>query len=419
MLLIGCILWIVFVLRVASVRFFKNPTGSLFNPLFYINILALFYIILPLTLIPYTLTVVKWQISNQVFNQAVFLSFWYSFVFFGFYVASKDHDVRFCSFNASPDCVIVAKCLNVILCLLLSYIILFKVPLIIPLRGTRGEAYSAYQTLIEAPFKLRIIMFLHIGVMYYLFAKYRKFRWLLPLLLYLLIDYSHGGRIASVMCGLFFYTMLVLNNRKTYLKYAILVIFIMLSLGVIQRSSGSDTDMLWKLYSGIMEFTNTYLTTIFMCGHPDFHMDLSEYLMWIVSKLFPGGIIGKMTGTEGWYGEMLSNKIDLGFGLGGNIITESLVYGGFVGSILNPLFIGILCYWLNSMKGKTTYIGSYIIILFCLPMQENFRQYFWGYIFYPLQLAFFWGIWVCPDWGKNIYTYLKTCPHDFCRRNND
>lgn len=401
-----CVLYILFVLRIAFRRFEANPSGSLLNPLFYLVVLSAFYFILPLTISHFTLSIIGWNIHSETILKCTFISFYYCVVFLGFYLSSKDHAVQFAGGATKKEGILLAKILNALICILLLYIIVARVPSVFAVRGSRVAAYSLYQHSIESPFKLRIIMLVHFGILWLLFIRYRKYKWLLPLLAYLIIDFSHGGRIASVMTCLFFYIILVIDKKKTFLRWAIAAVILFLAAGVLQRDTVA-ASIVWKLYSASLEFVNTYLTTIFLCEHPEYHQGALEYIIWSISKILPGGLVGRVMEFEGWYGELLSDRIGLGYGLAGNIISEALIYGGWLGGIINPFLIGGICLFVNSMKGKKTLAGSWSVLFLCLPMQENMRQFFWGYCFYPIQLVFFWGIWACSNWNAVVLETAK------------
>ena len=382
-------------------RFHRNPSGSLLNPLFYMVILSLFYFIIPLIFLPFSLKVMDMEVSQRTIFKSCFLSFYYTSIFFLFYILSKDRNVRFSCVQFNNKSIKIAKIINICICILLIYIIIFRVPHILALRSSRGVAFGMYNNLIEGPFKFRLVLLFHLGIISFLFIKFKRYKYFLPLICYLIIDFSHGGRILSVIVLLFFYIHFVIDRGKSYIKYSFIAIISLIILGVLQRDS-SEFQLMWKIYSSVTEFCNTYLTTVYLIEHPEYSQDISSYTVLWISRCVPGGMVGKMMGIDTWYGELLSQEIGQGYGLAGNIISESLVYGGFYLALINPILIGFICYVINNLKGKDTLAGFWFVMYLCIPIQENFRQYFWGYVLYPVQLVFFWGIWAYPDWFKKI-----------------
>ena len=381
-------------------RFIKCPTGSLSNPLFYIVGFGALYFLLPASYLDYILLVAGLSAKASTVIECQWFSIWYETVFFMFYLLSNDYQLRFNTTKANDSVVNVCWWLNVLLCCFLLFIIIIYVPKIFALRDNRGAAFELYEYSVNSPFRFRQITYCHIVIMFVLVWAKRKLIYLLPCTAYLIIDYSHGGRTSSLIILLFVYFCLILIKRKTYINYALISIVFLTAVGLLQRSDSSKFSEL--AFTSGMEFSNTYITTAYLLEHSDYKLDSIEYIFVSLMKLFPGGIVDKMTGFV-WYGDLLSEKVGLGYGLAGNLITEALIYGGKLFAIINPVLIGGILFILNEMSLKKTLFGILSILLLCFTMQITIRQYFWGFIFYPLQIILFYCIWAFPDFKKRIF----------------
>lgn len=382
-------------------RFLKNPAGSLINPLFYLLAFSTLYLLVPLLYIDFALTVVDIDIPVWAVKQAFGWSMWYVVIFYLFYLFSSD-----------INCVFSGNCINhklikplfivyIFLSLVMLYIVLRYAPSVYAIKSDRGAALLLYETYVNGPFKLRILMYLHLVTIFMLFWRYKKYLYLSPCLLYLILDNSHGGRTVSFMILCFVYFLIVVKEQKTYLKYAICIVISFVFVGLLQRSTSSD--LMWNLYMSGAEFSNTYLTTLYLLSHPDYLLDGDSYFFVSLSKILPGGIVDKILGFGEWYGNQLSDDIGLGYGLSGNIMTEALVYGGKLFCFFNPLFIGLFCFLLNRNNHRRTLFFVLYTLLFCISMQNVVRSYFWGFALYPLQFLLFFFFWLKSEYSKLVF----------------
>ena len=394
------IVYLFLVLFILIRRFVQCPTGSLSNPLFYIVGFGALYFLLPASYLDFILIVAGLTVKESTIVECQWFSIWYETVFLIFYLFSNDYRLRFNTTKANEAVVNVCWWLNVIFCVFLLFVLIIYVPKIFALRADRGAAFELYEYSINSPFRFRQITYCHIAIMFVLVWAKRRLIYLLPCIAYLIIDYSHGGRTSSLIILLFVYFCFILVKRKTYIKYAVISIVFLTAVGLFQRSDSSKFSEL--AFTSGMEFSNTYITTAYLVEHPEFKLDPLEYIVVSIMRLFPGGIIDKMTGFI-WYGDLLSEKVGLGYGLAGNLITEALVYGGKFFAIINPILIGTILFIINEMSLKKTLVGILSVLLLSFTMQITIRQYFWGFILYPLQIILFYCIWAFPDFRKRIF----------------
>lgn len=384
-------------------RFIKNPAGSLMNPLFLLLIFSLFYFSLPALYIEYALMIMRTSVKIDTIETAKLYSIVYIFCFFVFYLLSKDH--KFCFTDSSPSnmTVGISKILWGVISLFLIFLIIMYFPKIYVLRDSREMALDAYEHLINMRFKLRLILYAHLCIIFVLFWKDKSLFWLFPCLLYLIIDYSHGGRTMSLLVILFSYLILILKTDKHYLKFAIIIVFIMATSGLVQRAN-ADGSIYWYLYFSGLEFSNTYLTTVlYLDDMSIYEQSTFEYVVVSLSKIVPGGLADKYFGFGEWYGNGLSEQLGFGFGLAGNLITEALVYGGKTWAFINPIVIGSFMLTLNKSNIHKNLWGFFFILIICITMQNMVRSYLYGFVLYPIQIIVFLLFWTNTELKKRIF----------------
>jgi hypothetical protein len=211
----------------------------------------------------------------------------------------------------------------------------------------------------------------------------------------------------SLLVLLFCYLLLVLKTEKHYFKYAIIVAFIMVISGFLQRSN-IDGPIYWNLYFSGLEFSNTYLTTvIYLDDMSIYEQSAFEYIVVSLSKIMPGGLVDKYFGFGEWYGNGLSEQLNFGFGLAGNLITEALIYGGRTWAFINPMVIGSLMLTLNRSNIYKNLWGFFFMLIICITMQNMVRSYMYGFLLYPIQIIVFLLFWTGPELKKKniLITY--------------
>jgi hypothetical protein len=167
---------------------------------------------------------------------------------------------------------------------------------------------------------------------------------------------------------------------------------------------GVWSNFSWNLYMAGTEFSNTYLTVLFILDDANIYKGSPcDYMMVSLSKMFPGGLVDKYLQFGEWYGNELSDKIGIGYGLAGNLITESLVYGGKLWCIINPLLIGSFLLLLNKLNIYKNLLGFLYILILCITMQNITRSYFYGFVLYPLQILFFPLFWSIVEIKKKLF----------------
>lgn len=389
------------VLRILFRDFRKNPAGSLINPLFLLLLFSLLYFLVPLLYLDLILETTQFPDSSVNKISLYLFSIWYILIFLFFYKKSNPIECNFSDISPSYTVYRSSCYIYYIINIILILIVILYVPSIYSLKEDRGAALNLYEGMVNSRFKLRILMYCHFCSIFIIFWKKKTLKVLLPCLLYFIIDYSHGGRTVSLMTLLFCYYIYILKTQKTHIVFFLIIILLLLIAGIIQRSSSDE--LLWNLYMGGAEFSNTYLTTVYLVDHPDYRLDGLSYFIVSLSKIFPGGMVDKMLGFGEWYGNELSNDIGLGYGLAGNLITEGLVYGGMLFAIINPILIGLVCFFINKMRHRKELFFILFSLILSVSMQNIVRSYFWGFILYPIQILCFYLIFFYQDYFKRVF----------------
>lgn len=394
------LVWILFIVIIVKLikDFRKNPAGTLLNPLFFLTLYSALYFLLPLFYIEYVLEVTNFPFQLHK-TECMAWSLWYTGVFYLCYLKSSPMDFKLLDTGPSRYTYMYSKWVYWIISCVVILIIIIYVPSVLAVRDDRGAALSLYEAF-NSRFRLRILMYCHYCVMFIMYWKHRKLKYFWPCLLYCIIDYSHGGRTVTLMSFTYFYIFLVHKTKKTYLLVASCAVLAMILSGVFQRSSVSE--FIWGLYMAGAEFTSTYLTTVYMVDHPEYHIDGFNYFFVALSKVLPGGMVDKMLGFGEWYGNPLSDKIGLGYGLAGNLITEALVYGGKLFGIISPILMGLFCLLLNRIKRRDTLFVFLYTLLLTITIQNIVRSYFWGFCLYPIQILAYYLVFLYSDYRKKI-----------------
>jgi hypothetical protein len=88
-------------------------------------------------------------------------------------------------------------------------------------------------------------------------------------------------------------------------------------------------------------------------------------------------------------------------------MSEALFYGGVPFAVASPFIIGGFLLLLNRMKWHTKIIGLTYILILIVSMQNIVRTYFYGFMFYPLEIILFALFPALSDLKKNIF-YFNT-----------
>lgn len=236
--MIPLILTLLIIVFISLIKGFKeNPTGSILNPLFWLLLYSSFYFLIPLLYLDYSLEVTQFKCSTHAKSSAALLSIWYVLIFYICYLKSSNITCIFSKNSPSRISYIFSlACYTLITCLLI-FIIIRYVPSIYALKDDRASALTLYESTVNGRFKLRILMYCHFCTMFILFWNNKKLYYLLPCILYVLIDFSHGGRTVTLMNLTFCYFIITLKTGKTYVIHIFCCLLLMIISGIVQRSS--------------------------------------------------------------------------------------------------------------------------------------------------------------------------------------
>lgn len=367
-----------------------NCRGAIINPILYLLMFSYLYLLIPNFYISYVIyDVYNLDISASAFQLSEIVCLWHVIIFYIYYLFSKDSIVLPNDNRPYMGVYQISLVVYILLSTFYLFILVKDVPGVFALRGNREEALQRFYQTIQARYKLAILNYIFFGVTTVVLWKTRNLLWLLPLLTICVMDFSHGGRTMTFMVFIYSYINIVLIKNKLFFKFALGSILFMMAVGVLQRAG--DSTWWWSLYTAGAEFSNTRVTTSYVLDVPRIHGDLFQHAIISVLKIFPGGISNKLYGIPDgmWYGEELSQHLDLGFGLAGNIATEAIFYGGIYFGFISPLIIGLIYFLLNRLRVFKTLVGFIFVLLLCAKTQDIMRMYFYENFFYLIQMMIF------------------------------
>lgn len=397
-------LYILFLIAI-PISLFKrlnaNAAGNVVNPLFYLVVFSYLYLLVPGLYIDYAIEASGIRSIDYNANLAQLLCLWYVAVFYLFYYASTDYKFEFTDNKPNKSTVYFAWIYSVVIFCLLLFVLVKDVPNVFIHRADRTLALTIYEETINARYKLHILLFIQICCVFLLFWNNKNLKYLLLILPFLIIDFSHGGRTVSLIVIIFSYILYVLKYRKTYLLRLTLIIVCLALLGIMQRSN--FVNLQWTAYLAAVEFSNTRLTTNFVVNDTNLRGDLPIYILNSLYKIFPGGLFSRLIDFGDWYGENLSEQIGIGYGLAGNLPTEAVYYGGIIFGFISPIFIGGFFKILNMMKIYRYPLGFFYLLLICIKSQDIMRSFFYGQMLYPIQIELFFMWFIIVEYKKRIF----------------
>jgi hypothetical protein len=397
-------LWVVVVVTIfiIFVRMKKSNnnayrSGFLLNPLLYLVFFCLFYLIFGSLGILYgsyyffDLGSYRTDLGTTV--ESTYKSIIFYLIIISFYIFSKDRKIGAISINLGFNTYCLIFSFSILISFYLFYIIAVHFSDIYLLRSGRVGAYYYYVENIWNGLKYSFFLNISTALVFLSFLSRRKSVLLsslafLIVFLVLLIDYSHGGRSASIRIIMAGYLAFAINSNRYFVKEIFLTMLILGLLGVLQRSVGQVLS-LESLHLLLAEFTLTrYVTDIVL-----YHDLRGEYIMPFLSfftSFLPGAIRDVLGVSSSSIGGFIQDFTGLSFGLAGNIVAESIFYFGdfyFISAIIISLF-----YYLLSRIRISNIFFLLLVMLYIIGTQNMIRTSFYDFglsIFYLLATQLF------------------------------
>ncbi len=349
---------------------YQNRYAAIANPLFWVVTLFLFYFQIPSIFVNQINVFFGWFIQpNDIFiSLLISNSFSVFFAFLLLIVKVKKHYIL--AENTKAHCSGIIKFIWWGIFLYLIFVVVYKF--------YTGNLYmnDNYTGEVVDIFKLKNIAYLLLPVSIYFYFYRKSVIVFTPNILLVVLDLLTGSRTTALIAIVPMAVSLCLNNKKLYITPITMLISTLIIIGIL-RSSNVVQDVPWYLNS-IGEFRETYITLPLLIrnegyiGHGDLYTLIASPMLALLQPM--RGIISESIVLPGEY---IYGIVDRGYGLGANIITESLFYG-YVLLFFVPVVILCLCIIFDRLiSGSDMPKAAIHISMFIIFMRLIFREGFY------------------------------------------
>lgn len=376
-----------------------NEIGFFLNPQLHLCVMSFFYLVVSSLI----LTVVEPKVfgvnvSNVDFYKTQVICFTSHLAILFFYVICNDKKIHLtCPVRVSKEYSIILSTYIAFFSLYLSFVLMFNASELISLRSNRGEAYNFYVEYVDKKYKIDFVLYFSSACFFAAnlmgFSNKIRLFSLLPLLLLLFLDFTHGGRTISIKILLLFFLVYVLKYRKVNLALWFFLFLSLLLLGLLQRSTSTGGFNIIQLAIMLGEFVNTRLTVDYVYPYSGLG-NISEQIMYSFSGLLPSLVRNNYIAYSSTF-DLIVSVNDLEYGLASSIVSDSVYfYGDFY---VLPLFIVSLTlsisyrFFLNEKP-----LSLLLLIVIIINIQSFFRSSFFDYFFVYFYTVL---IYLFPVWG--------------------
>lgn len=240
-------------------------------------------------------------------------------------------------------------------------------------KGAFGKAflYNGEQT---DPFKLKNIAYFLVPLSTYIFWYTKKYSIFIPNIIIVILDLISGSRTVAMIVLIPIIISICVYNRKLYVVPGMLFLGGMLLLGVL-RSDNVVGGVPWHI-NAIGEFRETYITLPLYITNTDYVglggiFEIAANLNLGILQPLRAVILDNYTFAGSW----IANDINRGYGLGSNLLTESIYYGYFAMFMIISSFIAllILCHKLMRLlpPQHSLVLICFLIIILRLMIREG------------------------------------------------
>lgn len=346
----------------------KNRYLIVLNPFFWVSFFSFFYLVLPSFFVNEINFYYQWRIDYDSILLSNFITFVYVFFLSIFYFFCSSDFKAFASFKAESNISLIIKFLwflitiYLIVALYLSYKDFNFI-----------DAFSYDGTQLD-PFKIKNLVYILITISSLFFLAVRKLWVFIPNLIVIVIDLLNGSRTTAFVALVPIALCLCIVHKKLFFTQAAVLFFGMLLLGVI-RSDNVVSDVPWYI-NALGEFRETYITLPIMIQNYEYishggFFDLAAGIGVGVLHPFRAEIADNYL-TAGFY---IADIISRGYGLGSNVIIESLFYGyyGFVFLLASFCFF-LVSGWLivrKSSISNAAIASCFSVVLIRIAIREG------------------------------------------------
>ncbi|MCU0537962.1 MAG: hypothetical protein MUD14_29095 [Hydrococcus sp. Prado102] len=383
-------------------RRFKKHTYLIFlNPCFYLLIVSYLYLTISSILINPFIELIEISFPLMTFRsdsiQATnILCNWYTFVFFIFYIFSTERKIVLVPYTPKKITYQIALLFTFIVSTSLFLILLLQGPLLLATSG-RAESIEIFaQEFLE---KYRLIPQVNVllGSLAVIVWRNKNFKWYLVLITPIILELLSRGRTMSFSIIVFAYLNYLTITKKLALVIIIGLLTLLIST-VLLRSTHGHASLTSVVFINLSELLYTRVTTIITYDNFMNHGDLNNYLLSSFFKWMPNLIFSLFFERGESYVLTLRNfyeeKYNISIGLAGNIVSESLFYGGVTFALITPLIIGGIFYLINKLKIYKTFPGFIYFCLLMATLRIYIRQSFYDNFLLLTWLMFSYLIWI-------------------------
>ncbi|KAB0460951.1 O-antigen polymerase [Vibrio kanaloae] len=379
------VLMIVMILIYLMFLFHKNPKKLLLNPMSYCLVCSVMYLGVPYITPDYLFEYFGYEIDIDTIVYIKLLSIYVNVTFaFILYISHRFVMPNFNNLVVSNSLgEFMRRYLIFILTLisLLSIYILVKYsPQLFANFSSRGVAYSIYSDVFNN-FKIPIVFAVAsvCSITLSIFIRF-KLIYFTPQIILIILAGLSGDRDMIFSIIVFFMLIGVIKIPNDKIKKLVIFVCITMLLLIIFRffQNGyfsSGTHGIRIDYLLLSEFYHTAFTTTYMIqNNLVSNGNLFEYIYTPILKN-----VSFLFGIErvSWYADIVSGHIGRGFGFAGNIMSESLYYGGVILLLAYPFIISfLLLLWIYIWK-KGSYWGFVMLLIYIPNIRLFFRGSFW------------------------------------------
>lgn len=364
------ILSTMFVIISLVIYLYKNNYAAIINPLFWVVVLFLFYFQVPSVFVNEINVFFSWLIpSNNIFISSLISNTLSVFFACLLLIVKTKNNCAFI-YNVNNQCSSIIKFIWWFVLLYLTFVVVYKF--------FTGMLYLTddYTGEVVDVFKLKNVAYLLLPVSIYCFFDNKRISAFTPNILLIILDLLTGSRTTALIAIVPIAVSFCLGYKKLYIVPMIIMISALIGIGII-RSDNVVQNIPWYLNS-IGEFRETYITFPLLIGnynyigHGDIYTLVASPMLALLQPM--RSIILESIILPGEY---IYGIVDRGYGLGANIITESLYYG-YTLLIFVPVAIIALCTIVNHLINKSDRPKAAIhISMFIIFMRLIFREGFY------------------------------------------
>lgn len=381
--------------------------------------MSYFYLLIPSIfidefLLPFSNAYAVINLKSSSLESIFIYSQWYTFVFFIFYLFSKNESFLVnSSFRPKSQTYKFSKILLIILFSVYALIIALNLPNLLPLllNKDRISLLNLYAEMAQN-YRLNTLAYISMAVVYIITWKTRKIYSYSLLLLPISLEFLALGRTIAFQILLFSSINYILISKKP--RYSFLLIPF---LGLIGTVLFRFNDFKFSFFGVINLFFSDAFLTYFggVLTYQEFYQEGNIYSFLITSTLrilpsFFSDYILNNSNVVDIYFETKKYYIDtVGFGLANNIISESAFYGGTLFLIASPVIISFILYLLNAFKLYKTFPGFLYMLFIISSFRTMFAQsgFFINFLSFTY-LMFSYLIWITYFERKSVFLAIRS-----------